>query len=470
MTSEDTQLSKRELDVLRILPSGASNKEIAGQLNISEATVKIHLKNIYRKTGSASRTEAAFYAVRTGLVQVAGGTPPVAVEDEPPEAATGLLETVVPPDATVVTEDLQPVVDMPPAPTPSKRRYWLVGGAALALLVLGALIYGLRAGLLSSAQPTANPTDSTAVTSGQPAPEQRWRERAPMPQARAGFGLASYSYDGRTYLYAIAGAGPDGPSAQVQRYDPAADVWVPFTAKSTAVTDVQAAVIGNRIFIPGGQTAKGVSNVLEAYDPRRDQWSTLAPLPEPRSGYALAAVEGKLYLFGGWDGARYRADVWRYDPDTGAWSERRAMPTARAYAGAVVIDGQVYVVGGADESGALRVNERYIPADEDAGSNPWSTKAPLPVAVSHLAVAAASNLAFVVGGADGAGRQLIYNAALDAWEVQTAPLGALQDLRAQALANKLHFMGGFDGANYSAATYEYLALWVSFLPVAPASK
>jgi len=60
-------LSKREAAVLEAVAEGSSNKEIAAQLWISEQTVKFHLRNVYRKLGLTSRTEAARYAYRSGL-------------------------------------------------------------------------------------------------------------------------------------------------------------------------------------------------------------------------------------------------------------------------------------------------------------------------------------------------------------------------------------------------------------------
>ncbi len=62
------QLTEREWGVLRLLARGQSNREIAQALQISETTVKTHVKNVLGKLGVPSRTQAALYAVRVGLV------------------------------------------------------------------------------------------------------------------------------------------------------------------------------------------------------------------------------------------------------------------------------------------------------------------------------------------------------------------------------------------------------------------
>lgn len=66
--AEREGLSQREQEVLRLLVTGAANKEIAMQLNITERTVKAHVTGILNKLGVNSRTEAAAVAIRTGLV------------------------------------------------------------------------------------------------------------------------------------------------------------------------------------------------------------------------------------------------------------------------------------------------------------------------------------------------------------------------------------------------------------------
>ena len=62
------RLTERETEVLRMVAKGLSNKEIAAQLAVGERTVKTHLTSILGKIGAQSRTQAALYAVRIGLV------------------------------------------------------------------------------------------------------------------------------------------------------------------------------------------------------------------------------------------------------------------------------------------------------------------------------------------------------------------------------------------------------------------
>src|SRR5215831_16734131 len=68
MSVEPSQISEREREILRLVAMGATNQQIAHQLNISINTVKVHLRNIFGKIGAASRTEATVYAIQQGLV------------------------------------------------------------------------------------------------------------------------------------------------------------------------------------------------------------------------------------------------------------------------------------------------------------------------------------------------------------------------------------------------------------------
>jgi DNA-binding NarL/FixJ family response regulator len=64
------ELTPRELEVLMLIAQGLSNKEIAGELSISEKTVKNHINNIFSKLHLYDRSQAMLYAIRKGLVKV----------------------------------------------------------------------------------------------------------------------------------------------------------------------------------------------------------------------------------------------------------------------------------------------------------------------------------------------------------------------------------------------------------------
>ena len=65
----ETGLTERELTILRLVAKGLSNMDIAGQLYVTEQTVKFHLSNIYRKLGVANRTEATRFAYQNSLIE-----------------------------------------------------------------------------------------------------------------------------------------------------------------------------------------------------------------------------------------------------------------------------------------------------------------------------------------------------------------------------------------------------------------
>ncbi len=66
--SEDEDLSQRELDVLKLLAQGASNREIASRLVLAEGTIKNHVSNILIKLHAANRTQAANLARERGFI------------------------------------------------------------------------------------------------------------------------------------------------------------------------------------------------------------------------------------------------------------------------------------------------------------------------------------------------------------------------------------------------------------------
>lgn len=69
-TAEMSLLTERELEVLRHVVNGKTNREIAESLFVSENTIKSHLASVYSKLGVRRRTEAAMVAVSAGLLEI----------------------------------------------------------------------------------------------------------------------------------------------------------------------------------------------------------------------------------------------------------------------------------------------------------------------------------------------------------------------------------------------------------------
>ncbi len=63
-------LSEREIEVLRLMASGVSNRDIADQLSITQSTVKTHITSIFQKLNVTTRTEAVTTALRKGVIQL----------------------------------------------------------------------------------------------------------------------------------------------------------------------------------------------------------------------------------------------------------------------------------------------------------------------------------------------------------------------------------------------------------------
>lgn len=447
--SEQT-LSDRETEILRLVATGVSNKEIAQQLLISPNTVKVHLRNIFAKINVTSRTEATLYAIRTGLVEGLGETAAAAplalrapAEDAPAPAEAAPLEALA-----------------PPRPAAPRRLGWALGLGLLVVLGLGAGGAWWRSTVSSTG--TA-PAAAPGVIA--------WSARAALPSGRGAAAVAVY--EGQIYL--IGGENTGGVSGRVEYYDPAGDAWHAAADKPTPAADIAAAVIGGRIFVPGGRLASGqVSAQLEIYDPRKDAWSAGVPLPVALSAYALATFEGKVYVFGGWDGARYRAETYVYHPDEDRWTTQAPMPTARGFAGAAVAGGKLYVIGGTGAAGGLNVNEVYTPDQDRAGERPWQSAPGLPEPRPAVSVVSLADTLYVSGPAgaaaapdwSAAGKLAAYYPPAQKWEEFVAAAPGLLPAGGglAALGSEIHSLGGRQAEGYSARHAAFQAVYTTLLP------
>ncbi len=453
VTEELGVLSERELEVLKLVATGATNQQIARELVISPNTVKVHLRNVFEKLGVQSRTEATMEAVRRGWV---------AVGENAVVAAAG---TDAAPSAAAQPISLLELMPQAPARTPVAR--WQHAYLVLALLVTTALVLlptwwrgrseagGLSPFSDAGRSPVAAPARVDA---------QRWTAGALLPQPRSRLAVAT---DGLR-LYAIGGETQDGVTDDLLVYDPVTNGWLPLANKPTPAANIAAAYIDGRIYVPGGSTADGgVTQVMEVYDVAADTWTAGTALPAPLSGYALAAWDGALYLFGGWDGTQYRAETWILQPGSGeGWREGAALPGSRALAAAASHKGIIYVIGGYDGRVALRDVLAYDPRAADEGRPTLAVKTPLQQPRAGLAAVGVGVHVFALGGSWNADASFNeqYDTRLDAWSRLGTPMaGQWRNLAAAPLNNKIYAVGGWSGT-YLDVNEQYLALIQQLIP------
>jgi len=478
VTEINDPLSERELEILRLVATGAANKEIARQLVISPNTVKVHLRNIFVKIDVASRTEATLYALKIGLVKPESVTNP----DEEPAIGPAVvgLPGVEREDHLPADRDSSAVVNTKPSGRsgrPSLKIWQILLIILLALFLIGAGVMGTR--LLSPRQsptPMSAPVDSTTNTPAEDQPvvetpvitQQSWAARASLPAPRKGMGVADYQND----FYLIAGETASGIDGTVLRYQTQNDTWIELSSKPTPVSDVQAVLLGEKIYVPGGRLAnEQTADCLEVYDPRQDHWETRASLPVPLSAYALATLEGKLYLFGGKNGSQYVSNVYIYDPVEDQWSEGTPLTSPRAYASAIASLGKIFVIGGYDGTHALALNEAYFPARDENHEAPWETLSPMPQGRYAMGAAHLVGTIYLAGGLGEDGEPaspsgLTYIEQSDQWaQLNSTPPPSEAYLSMLASGNFLYILGGEADNNLSAGNHSYQAIYTIVVPL-----
>ncbi len=369
-------LSTTELAIVRLLATGATNREIARERGISEATVKKHVTNINNKLETGNRTEAVRRALELGLVSV-----PTAEHQAIDGEAARRLAT-----------------ELERARRRSKRWNQAFALAAFAFLVFVLLAFALnlddqlRDRILP--EPTATPV---SVPTAAP-PSAVWLPARDMPSARAGVALVA---DG-SGVYAIGGEDSSGVLSDTLRYDSELITWQRMAEKPTPVRDAGAVAIGGEFLVPGGCDVSGrATDAVEIYDPRTDSWESAAPLPAPACGFALVEFGGRAYLFGGRPsaGAATALDsAWRYEPDADQWESLSRLPLPRTDLGAVTVGDRIHLLGGLDARGRPQTSHWVFSPREE--SDPWRTEGgpPLPEPRAGLVAASLVRNVYVVGG------------------------------------------------------------------------
>ncbi len=450
----DQELSAREREILALVATGATNQQIAKALSISPNTVKTHLRNIFGKLGVESRTEATLCAIQQGLIAVEG--------QEGGAAAPAPQE---PPTPEAILERFW-ASQRGPRPLGWLRTLALAAAVLLAGLVL--LWPGPRpSGAQQGAESRLLDQTGAEQAEGEQSALSRWSDKAQMPGPAGRF--AQVEWHG--LIYVIGGAGPDGLTDAVRVYDVAADVWEHGSPKPTAAANIGAALVGGRIYVPGGLGADGRPlDRLEIYDPEGDGWSVGAALPTPLCAYAIAAYDDGFYLLGGWDGQRYLDTVYYYDAADDSWRLEGHMPTPRGFAAAAVADGRVYLVGGYDGEAEYRACESFDPALAAAGQDPWRSHAPMRSGRAGHALVTVLGQLYVLGGGweHPFAENERYDIANDAWTTFDSPIvGEWRTLGASRIdtgaGTFIYAIGGWSGG-YLSAVRAYQAFYRIYLP------
>ena len=178
------------------------------------------------------------------------------------------------------------------APLPAPR-------GALAVAVLDGKIYALGGERFSAAKPDAyEPVSDAAVYDPK---SDAWEILPPLSYRRDH--LVAGAIGGR--IYAVGGRDrPNYTLKNVEAYDPATRAWSERAPMPTGRSGGAAAVAVNRLYVFGGEgnadnTSLGTFNQVEFYDPARDVWTRLAPMPLARHAIGAAVVGKRIYLPGG---------------------------------------------------------------------------------------------------------------------------------------------------------------------------
>ncbi len=430
-------LSEREIEIVQWVAEGLSNREIAQQAFVSPNTVKVHLRNIFTKTGVASRTELTMLAVREGWVTV-----PSATDEALP---------VTPAEPASVPEMALPAEIISTSPSIARPTWSRARWVTLVLGILGALwILWLPGQSAQGNGPLAEEgalVDLPAQIASPALNDAAWLEQTPLPQRRARLGLAAYAGQ----LYAVGGLSAEGPSAQLDIYDIQAQTWRSGPPRPLALANVAAiALPSGNILVPGGCDAEGqpVADV-HSYDSQREVWITLAPLPEPLCAYGLTRQGADAYLFGGWNGSQYRAVAYRYDSVTDQWADIPAPLQARAFGGAATLGTRIYYVGGYDGA------EQAICEVFDTVEGHWERCAPMLVRRGGLGLVAIGGQIYAIGGGWSGylGFNEHYRPETDTWSVFETPLvGEWRNLGLVIWETSIYAVGGWNG-DYLNRTY-----------------
>jgi N-acetylneuraminic acid mutarotase len=252
-------------------------------------------------------------------------------------------------------------------------------------------------------------------------------------------------------IYVLGGFdGAGNVVATVEAYDPATDQWASVAPLPEALHHVNAAAVGDRIYVVGANRGLNFTAVPSSYvyDPTLDQWSPREPLPigQERGASAVAAIGGKIYVAGGLRGGTGVADVSAYDTVTNTWETLPSLPEGRDHLAGAAVGDIFYAIGGR-RGGIATVRNRVDAFDPATGQ--WTARAPLPTARAGIAGGVLDGRIYIVGGegnrASPSGvfpQTEAYDPVTDRWTLLEPMLTPRHGTGAAVLGGRLYVPGG----------------------------
>lgn len=203
---------------------------------------------------------------------------------------------------------------------------------------------------------------------------------------------------GRIYIL----AGFDGNRSVIKTmevYDPATDKWSRAADLPEAMHHVNAAVVGNKIYILGFlKTFRFAQDGrCFVYDASTDKWSKLKDMPvgQERGASGIGVIGDTVYLAGGFRGFQAVQTVSAYNTKTGTWTTLPSLPDRLDHMAAGVLKGTLYIAGGRDRDIGKHQDKLFA---LKPGQATWKMLAPMPTSRGGTAAAVAAGKFYVFGG------------------------------------------------------------------------